>query len=127
MPRKFGAIRYGVSFPLPASEFVLFFIVSLAKKGLTPGTIKTYLATVGIQIIEGLPNIQQAFLPCLPLVQSEVQKEHSHRVWSEKKRLPVTLAIFTHLHALWFIPHLSLDDTMHMLWTAGFFRFLLGR
>ena len=39
--------KYNVPSPLPASESLLcYFVVELARQGLAPGTIKTYLAAV---------------------------------------------------------------------------------
>ena len=120
--------KYNVPSPLPASESLLcYFVVELARQGLAPGTIKTYLAAVRhAQILQGFPDIRQAALPCLQLVQTGVRREHAVRGPAQKVRLPITPAILRRLRAAWLVPPPSFDDVM--FWAAasscffGFFR-----
>ena len=105
--------------------------MELARQGLSPGTIKTYLAAVRhAQISQGSPDIRQSALPRLQLVQTGVRREHAVRGPAQTVRLPITPSILRRLHAVWVPPAPlgppSFDDVMW--WAAasacffGFFR-----
>ena len=114
--------------PFPVSESLLcYFVAALARQGLAPSTIRTYLASVRhAQIVRGLPEPQEhSNLPRLRLVQAGVQRaqaEQGHaRVW---QRLPVTSAHLRLMHGVW--NRHAPDPDIVMLWaaaTACFFRF----
>ena len=120
--------EYNVATPLPASESMLcYFVVALARRGLTPGTIKTYLAAVRhAQIVEGLPDIRQTGLPRLKLVQTGVRRVHAFQAPQQHTRLPITPELLNILRQVWLRPPASFDGIM--FWAAasacffGFFR-----
>ena len=117
-----------MSCPFPASESLLcYFVVFLARQGLEPSTIKSYLAAVRhVQISEGLPDIRQSALPRLQLVQTGIRREHSFRGSPQAVRLPITLEVLRGLHTSWSTTPRLFNDIM--LWAAasscffGFFR-----
>ena len=119
---------YGVTTPFPVSELVLcYFVVSLARQGLAPTSIKTYVAAVRhAQITRGLPEMRQAAWPRLQLVQAGIRRERAHHGPPQTPRMPITADILRRLRAVWMVPPVRDDDCM--LWAAasacffGFFR-----
>ena len=117
-------MRGATPFPL-----LCYFVAALARQGLAPSTIRTYLASVRhAQIVRGLPEPwEHSNLPRLRLVQAGVQ-----RAWAEqgharvRQRLPVTPAHLRLVHGVW--NHHAPDPDIVMLWAAatacffGFFR-----
>ena len=104
-----------------------YFVVSLARQGLAPTSIKTYLAAVRhAQITRGLPEMRQAALPRLQLVQAGIRWERAHHGPPQTPRLPITADILRRLRAVWMAPPARDDDCM--MWAAaaacffGFFR-----
>ena len=64
--------------PFSVNELLLFrFVASLAREGLAPTTMKTYLAGVRhAQVMRGLPEpCQTGQMPCLKLLQAGVSRE----------------------------------------------------
>ena len=108
-----------MSSPLPASESLLcYFVVALARQGLAPGTIKTYLAAVRhAQIVEGLPDIRETSLPRLQLVQTGVRREHADRGTPPKFRLPITPVLLGTLRSKWLASPPSFNGVM--FWAAA--------
>ena len=114
--------------PFPVSESLLcYFVAALARQGLAPSTIKTYLASVRhAQIVRGLSEPREhSNLSRLRPVQAGVQRarvEQGHtRV---RQRLPVTPAHLRLVHGVW--NHHAPDPDIVMLWataTVCFFRF----
>ena len=115
--------------PFPVSETTLcYFVAALARQGLAPASIKTYLAAVRhAQIMEGHPEPRQSTsFPRLQLLQSGVRRERSLRGPPSKERLPITPSILRRLRSVWVSTPPHHDTTM--LWAAaaacffGFFR-----
>ena len=128
--RRFGAFcsLYDILSPFPVSEALLcYFAAAMAKEGLTPQTIKTYLAAIRhMQITLGLPEPREfSSLPRLRLVQSGIKRTHSQRVPRDPKvRLPITPTILHQIRAQWL--RSAQDPDIIMLWAAAclcFFRF----
>ena len=119
---------YNVSPPFPASESVLcYFVVSLGKQGLAPGTIRTYLAAVRHElIVRGFPGVRQNELPRLQLVKAGIRRERALQGVPQAVRLPITPAILGRLREVWVAVPDRYDHIM--LWAAaslcffGFFR-----
>ena len=119
---------YNISSPFPVSELILcYFVVDLARQGLTPTTIKTYLAAIRhAQIVRGLPELRQAGLPRLQLVQSGIRRERARQGTQRPTRLPITPDILHRIRRVWLTPPLQVDHVM--MWAAsatcffGFFR-----
>ena len=87
---------YHIADPFPVNEAMLcYFVVMLARDGLAPATIKTYLAAVRhAQIERGFPDMREASsLPRLQLVQRGVRRERAERGPPPLGRLPITPAI----------------------------------
>ena len=87
---------YHIADPFPVDEAMLcYFVVMLARDGLAPATIKTYLAVVRhTQIERGFPDMREASsLPRLQLVQRGVRRERAERGPPPLGRLPITPAI----------------------------------
>ena len=124
--------RYNVSQPFPVNELLLCrFVAELAREGLAPGTIKTYLAGIRhAQIIRGLPEpTQAARMPRLKLLQSGVARDRSlHQVSLARQRLPITPAILNGMRQVWSVATGTLSHDLVMLRAAatlclfGFFR-----
>lgn len=119
---------FGVSTPFPVSELMLcYFITSLAREGIAPATIKTYLAAVRhAQIIQGHPEPRESSaLPRLRLVQNGIRRE---RAESSPVHSPTRLPITPPLLRLLRPPEGSKSDDACLLWAAatvcffGFFR-----
>jgi len=118
-----------VSNPFPVTEALLcYFVATLARQGLAPTTIRTYLAAVRhAQIMRGFPEPRQSSsLPRLHLVQCGVRRERGQYGPPPKERLPITPPILRQIRE-----SLSSVQPQHdsaMLWAAasacffGFFR-----
>ena len=116
--------------PFPVSESLLCcFVTALARQGLAPSTIRTYLASVRhAQIVRGLPEPREhSGLPRLRLVQAGVQRARAEQGHSRvRQRLPVTPAHLRLVRSIW--NHYAADPDIVMLWAAatacffGFFR-----
>lgn len=121
---------FRVSPPFPVSELLLcYFVVFLAKQGLAPATIKTYLAAVRhAQIIRGLPELRQGALPRLQLVQTGIRRERARHGPLLSPRLPITTDILRRLRAVWLPLTVPSRYNDVMMWGAasscffGFFR-----
>ncbi len=120
---------YNVCDPFPVSELTLCYYSSyLAKKGLAPQTIKSYLAALrNSQISMGLPDPRdQSSLPLLKRVQAGISRI---RLQSGKTgarvRLPITTHIMAGLRNAW---QGSTHEDKDLLWAVactaffGFFR-----
>jgi len=120
---------FNVTSPFPVSEARLcYFVAMLAGQGVSPTTIKTYLAAVRhAQIIRGHPEPRQlSSLPRLRLIQNGVRRERARTGPASATRLPITPAILRQIR-----PHILSPPLHHdalMLWAAatccffGFFR-----
>ena len=116
-----------ISTPFPVTEYQLCsFVATLARQGLAPSTIRTYVAAVRhAQIVRGLPEPREhSALPRLHLVQSGVRRDRAERgLPASRPRLPITPPILRQMHSAW----TSGRDSL-MLWAAsltcffGFFR-----
>ena len=119
---------YNVSPPFPKSESVLcYFLVSLGKQGLTPGTIRTYLAAVWHEVlVRGFPEVHQKELPRIQFVTAGIRHERALQWVPQTLRLPITPEILGCLTEVW----VDVPDRYDyiMLWAAaslcffGFFR-----
>ena len=129
--------KYKVTHPFPVDELLLCrFIASLAREGLSPATIKTYLAGVRhAQIMRGLPEPKQTgSMARLKLVQAGVARDRLNRgISSTDRRLPITARVLSGLISHWatpteasFDPAIVFDNTMlkaaATLCFFGFFR-----
>ena len=120
--RKFTTFcsTYSITTPFPVSEDILCYFASyLAVQGLSPQTIKVYLAGIRhMQISIGLPDPKEfSSIPRLKLVQSGIQRhncdQHTRTV---KIRLPITPAILHKIRDYW-LPK-STEPDIKMLWAA---------
>ena len=115
--------------PFPVSESLLcYFVASLARQGLAPTTIRTYLPAVRhAQIMRGFPEPRQfPSLPRLRLVQSGVRRERGQNGPPPAQHLPITPSILRQIRAALLAAPPHHDKAM--LWAAasacffGFFR-----
>lgn len=120
---------FGVSSPFPVSETLLcYFVSSLAQEGITPATIKIYLAAVRhAQIVRGHPEPRgSSTLPRLRLIQNGIRRERAHSAPNSGGRLPITPLILRRMHGICGTPTSSYSEAL--LWAAatvcffGFFR-----
>ena len=130
--RKFTEFSstYSLLTPFPVSEAILcYFATYVGMQGLSPSTIKCYLAGIRhTQITLGFPEPRQfSSLPRLRLVQAGIQRSYSRNPNSSIKiRLTITPAILLRLKQHWSSSASNPDTTM--LWAAavmcffGFFR-----
>ena len=129
--RKFAnfCTSYSIISPFPVSESILcYFAAHLASQGLSPSTIKTYLAGIRhMQITLGLPEPKEfSSLPRLRLVQAGIQRTYTQDRGSSRVKLPITPAILHKIRAHWSLKCQDVDTIM--LWAAavmcffGFFR-----
>ena len=119
---------FGVTNPFPVSETLLcYFVTSLARDGIAPSTIKTYLAAVRhAQIMRGHPEPRESStLPRLRLVQNGVRRVRAESVTtSPPTRLPISLSLLRLLRP----PPETASYDECLLWAAaatcffGFFR-----
>ena len=130
--RKFYGFcaNYSIISPFPVSESMLCYYSShLACQGLSPQTIKTYLAGIRhMQVTLGLPEPRAySSLPRLRLVQAGIQRSYSQQTPAPSRvRLPITPAVLRAMSTVW---HPKADNPdIVMLWAAsvlcffGFFR-----
>lgn len=105
-----------------------YFVVFLARQGLAPTTIRTYLAAIRhAQIARGLPEMRQGGLPRLQLVQTGIRRERALQGTQQMAaRLPITTDVLRRLHSVWLTGPVRHDNAM--MWAAssacffGFFR-----
>ena len=115
--------------PFPVSESLLcYFVASLARQGLAPATIKTYLAGVRhAQIMRGFEEPRQhSTLPRLHLLQAGVKRVRFQQGTPQsRQRLPILPSHLRQIRMVWGIS--PAPDAL-MLWAAvtltffGFFR-----
>ena len=119
---------FGVGAPFPVSETLLcYFVTSLAREGIAPATICTYLAAVRhAQIMRGHPEPRESSsLPRLRLVQNGARRERASSGPSPPTRLPITPP---HLWRLRPLDGVATSYEERLLWAAaavcffGFFR-----
>jgi len=119
---------FGVPALFPVSETLLcYFVTFLARDGVAPATIRTYLAAVRhAQIIRGWPEPRESSsLPRLRLVQNGIRRERAARGTTPQQRLPITPPLLRLLRPP---PRQSATYDQHLLWAAasvcffGFFR-----
>ena len=136
MLKKFATFffTYSVTTPFPVSEGILcYFSTYMACQGLSPQTIKVYLAGIRhMKISIGLPDPKEfTSMPRLRMAQSGIQRcvsEQDSKV--TKIRLPITPTILLQMWDYW-LPK-STDPDVKMLWAAaiicffGFFRSLFA-
>ena len=116
--------------PFPVSESLLcYFVASLARHGLTPAKIRTYLAGVRhAQIMRGFEEPRQhSTLPRLHLLQAGVKRVRCQQgTHQARQRLPIMPNHLRQIRAIW---GASPDPDARMLWAAvtltffGFFSF----
>ena len=122
--------KFNVSRPFPVSELLLCrFVAAMAKEGLAPATLKTYLAGIRhAQIIRGLPEPGSASLPRLRLLQSGVARERAFRPGGPtRQRLPITPQLLGEILRVWAAGSVSEHDKAMFSAAAslcfyGFFR-----
>ena len=120
---------YNVLNPFPVSESMLcYFVVALAREGLAPSTIKTYLAAVRhTQIERGLPDLREgSSLPRLHMVQNGIRRQRAEQGPPPAQRLPITPAILNQIRGVLLHEPIRFEDKL--IWAAaatcffGFFR-----
>lgn len=101
--------------------------MTLARQGLAPTTISTYLAAIRhAQITRGLPEMRQAGLQRLQLVRTGTRQERALQGAQQSVHLLITPEILHRLRAIWLAEPVRFDSGM--LWAAssvcffGFFR-----
>ena len=95
--------KYHVLSPFPVSESMLcYFVVSLAREGLAPSTIKTYLAAVRHAHIErGYPDLRDGTsLPRLHLVQTGICRDRTEQGPPVTQRLPITAPLLRQMRSV---------------------------
>ena len=106
-------------YPFPVSESLLcYFMASLARQGLTPATIRTYLAGVRhAQIMRGFEEPRQhSTLPRLHLLQAGVKRVRCQQgTHQARQRLPILPNYLRQIRAIW---GASPDPDARMLWAA---------
>ena len=93
--------------PFPVNELQLCrFVESLAREGLAPTTMKTYLAGVRhAQVMRGLPEPRQTGqMPRLKLLQAGVTREQITAGVPARTRLPLTLPLVGDILRVWSFP-----------------------
>ena len=100
--RKFYTfcIRYNVTDPFPVTEHLLCcFAVHVADEGLSPQTVKAYLAAVrNTQLSLGLPDPRdQSSLAILKRVQAGICRSRASRPQTRKARLPITAVLMARI------------------------------
>ena len=123
---------FGVSTPFPVSEPLLcYFVTYLAREGVAPSTVRTYLAAVRhAQIMRGHPGPRElSSLPRLRLVQNGVRRERALTGQPQtRQRLPITPTILRQIRPLALRQGTSAGFQETLVWTAatvcffGFFR-----
>ena len=102
-------IRHDITHPFPVNELLLCrFIASLAQEGLSPATLKTYLAGIRhAQVMRGFPEpAYPAGMPRLKLLQTGVARDRAnHRTGGTgRERLPITPQLLEGLLRVWSAP-----------------------
>lgn len=122
-------VQYNVCNPFPLSEKLLcYFAVALAREGLAPQSIKTYLAaTRSLHIGLGFPDPRaSSSLPILQRIQAGIQRVRSSKdTPSNRVRLPITPPILDKLRTHWDTTENPAKLTLWAVATlcfAGFFR-----
>ena len=123
---------FGVSTPFPVSEPLLcYFVTSLAREGVAPSTVRTYLAAVRhAQIMRGHHGPWElSSLPRLRLVQNGVRRERALTGQPQtRQRLPITPTILRKIRPLAWRQGTSAGFQETLVWAAatvcffGFFR-----
>ena len=122
--------QFDILQPFPVSEQLLcYFVAALANQGLSPATIRTYLAAIrNSQIARGWPTPGGgAGLPRLRLIQNGVARVQAQQSRpSSRVRRPVTLDILQRMNA-WQAPTATTHDgamiqAAMLLCFFGFFR-----
>lgn len=120
---------FNITNPFLVSESLLcYFVAYLAGRGISPATIKTYLAaTCNTQILRGHPELlQSSSLLHLHLIQSGVRRESTRRGPSTTPCLPMTPSILGQIQH--FCAPITLQHDWSVVWAAmtvcffGFFR-----
>ena len=96
---KFRVVR-----PFPVDELLLCrFLAALAKEGLAPATLRTYLSGIRhAQITRGLPEPSRSGLPRLKLLQSGVARDRANRGGGPpRQRLPITPQLLGNILEAW--------------------------
>ena len=113
---------FNIQSPFPVSESTLcYFVAVLAKQGLAPGTIKTYLAAVRhAQIMRGRPESRQgSSLLRLRLLQSGIRRDRAQQdLPPAQSRLSITPNILLRIHANWSEALRSTEFDTVMIWSA---------
>ena len=122
--------HYQVYNPLPVTELLLCqFSAFLANQGLSPQTVKVYLAAIrNLQLSLGLPDPHDtSALPRLKLLLAGVRRVRARSpARPPRVRLPISVTVLTAIKQLWERSAVT-HDTL-MLWAAatscffGFFR-----
>ena len=105
-----------------------YFVTFLAQEGISPATIKTYLAAVRhAQVVRGFPEPRESStLPRLRLIQNGVKRQRSLAGQATQERLPITPAVLRRMQRVLHPPHPPYED--ELIWAAsavcffGFFR-----
>ena len=113
-------LSFNVSNPFPLSETMLcYFAVALAREGLAPSTIKTYLAAIHHAHIErGFEDLRdESSLPRLQMVQSGVHREKADCGLPVGRRLPITPPVLRLIRRALLQPPVHFDSAM--IWAAS--------
>lgn len=108
--KRFSAFcrDFNITQPFPVTELLLCrFVAEMARAGLAPATMRTYLAGVRhAQIMRGFPEPSQSgSFPRLKLVQAGVARARLTRPMpTPRQRLPITLDILSGLLDTWSRP-----------------------
>ena len=101
----------------------------MAREGLAPATLKTYLAGIRhAQIVRSLPELGSASSQCLRLLQSGVAREQAFRLGGPaRQHLPITPQLLGEILRMWAAGSVSEHDEAMFSAAAslcfyGFFR-----
>ena len=111
---------YNVLNQFPVSESMLcYFVVALAREGLAPSTIKTYLAAVRHTRIErGSPDLREgSSLPRLHMVQNGIRRHSAEQGPPPAQRLPITPAILNQIRGVLLHEPIRFEDKL--IWAAA--------
>ena len=100
--RRFCSLceRFGISTPFPVTEHLLFsFVAYLADEGLSPQTVKSYVAAVrNAQLSLGLPDpCETSTFPILKRVQAGVSRLRLQQGDSARVRFPITAELLSRI------------------------------
>ena len=113
---------FWVTAPFPVSETLLcYFVTALAREGIAPATIRTYLAAVRHgQIMRGFTEPRESSsLPRLRLVQNGVRRERTFSGSAPQERLPVTPPLLRRLHPPGLLQPATASHDELLLWAAA--------